>query len=114
MTGNKANGQWDLEAAADAALAEQQLVPFTFAYKGASYTAPPMKKWPASALAALAGGDLFGALQAVLGDEDGAALLGAGLTLGELEVLFDKLAADAGLGSLPNSGPPALRAMTRT
>jgi hypothetical protein len=109
VTGGKANGQWDLEAAAAAAEAEADSVPFTFAYKGASYSVPAMKRWPAAALAALREGDLASALTMLLGADGYAGLVGAGLTIGELEVLFDKIAAASGLGSLPNSGPPARR-----
>jgi hypothetical protein len=114
VTGAKANGQWDLEAAAAAAEAEADSVPFDFAYKGASYTLPPMKRWPASALTALRDGDLAAALTLLLGVDGYEGLTGAGLTIGELEVLFDKIAAASGLGGLPNSGPPARRVTTRT
>jgi hypothetical protein len=107
-----ANGQWDLAAAAEAAASEQDLVPFTFAYKGKSYTIPAMKRWPARALAALGKGDLAAALTEVLG-EDYEGLMDAGLTVGELETLFDKVANVAGLDTLPNSSRPALPATTR-
>lgn len=108
------DGKFDLESAAAAAAAELQAVPFVFTYKGASYSVPPMKTWPVDVLPALRDGDLGLALPRLLGDESYSALTEAGLTLGELEILFDKIAAASGMESLPNSSPPRRRASTRT
>jgi len=113
VTGNKANGQWDLEAAAAAAADEADLVPFAFAYKGSAYSIPAMKQWPAKVLAALREGDMATALTELLGPDSYAALTEAGLTVGELETLFDKVASVSGLGSLPNSSAPARPVSTR-
>jgi hypothetical protein len=117
VTGNRANGQpavFDLEAAAKAAAKEGSGEPFAFTYKGRDYEVPPSDQWPVEALGRLADGDLNGALSELLGADAYAALSGAGLVLGELNVLFEKLAADAGLESLPNSSLPARLATTRT
>jgi len=113
VTGNKANGQWDLEAAAEAAASEADLEPFAFAYKGSTYTVPAMKRWPARVLSALRDGDMASALTELLGPEDYQALMDAGLSVGELETLFDKVASVSGLGSLPNSSQPARPVSTR-
>jgi hypothetical protein len=112
-----ANGRpqpFDLEAAATAAAAEAEAVPFAFTYRGGNYEVPPMTQWPISALRALAAGNLDGALGELLGPESYEALSDAGLKVGDLNVLFDKIGADAGMGSLPNSPQPALPGSTRT
>jgi hypothetical protein len=117
VTGNHANGKlapFDLEVAAAQAEAEGDAQPFAFTWKGETYAVPPMVAWPISALRALSAGNLDGALSELLGAESYDALATAGLRVGDLNVLFDKIAADAGMGSLPNSPPPALRAGTRT
>ncbi len=114
MTVSQANGTgvWDLAVAAEAAASELDLAPFAFAYQDSTYTIPHMKRWPARALAALGKGDLATALTEVLG-EDYENLMNAGLTVGELETLFDKVAAVSGLDSLPNSSQPARPGSTR-
>jgi len=116
MTGNHANGKtaapFDLEASARAAAGDTD--PFAFTYKGETYTVPPSSAWPMPALRALAAGDLDGALSQLLGDDEYERLCAAGLTLGELGHLFESVAGDAGLSSLPNSLPPARRVSTRT
>lgn len=116
MTGarNGAASDFDLEAAAQAAAAEAKAAPFNFTYKGNDYTVPPMKSWPAKALPALRDGDLDTALPLVLGDDAYVKLTEAGLTVGELELLFDKIANAGGLGDLPNSSPPRRPNSTRT
>jgi hypothetical protein len=104
---------FDLEAAAKAAAKEGAGDPLPFTYKGLTYEVPPSGEWPVEALAKLGTGDLNGALTELLGPEAFAALCAAGLKLGELGVLFEHLAADAGLESLPNSSAPAQLASTR-
>lgn len=116
MTGPSANGRaepFDLESAAAAAAAEAEGRSFAFTFRGASYTVPPPTAWPISALRALADGELEAALTVLLGGEVFGQLADAGLTIGGLNVLFERIAADSGM-SLPNSRAPAARAGTRT
>lgn len=120
MSGNTANGKaaappvFDLEAAAKAAAKEGSGEPFAFTYKGLTYEIPPTAEWPLDTLAKLGAGDLNGSLTDLMGADAYAALCGAGMKLSELTVLFEAVAADAGLESLPNSRLPALPASTRT
>jgi hypothetical protein len=112
VTGQSANGSrpFDLQAAADAAAAEAEGRPFVFAYAGKTYEVPVATAWPVSALRSLAEGNLDEALGVLLGPEAYDQLTEAGIKLGDLNVLFDKIAAESGLGSLPNSRAPAPRA----
>jgi hypothetical protein len=117
VTRASANGRpepFDLEAAAQAAAAEAEALPFAFTYRGASYQVPPMTAWPISALRALASGNLDAALGELLGADAYEALADAGLKVGDLNVLFDKIGAEAGMGSLPNSPAQPRPASTRT
>lgn len=118
MAGNAANGKtpavFDLEAASLAATNEAEAVPFAFTYKGQSYEVPPSTTWPISALRAISAGDLDGALPELLGAEQYEQLAASGLRVGELSILFERIAAHSGLGSLPNSGPPQRHVSTRT
>jgi hypothetical protein len=107
-------GTFDLAVAAEAAAAEAALTPFAFAYKGKSYTVPPMREWPVSALRAVARGDFDSALPDLLGAEAYDELCDAGLKVGELTALFDKVAEVAGMEALPNSKQPAPPNSTRT
>lgn len=112
MTTASANGTtaanvFDLEDAAKAAATEAEGQPFAFTYHGEHYEVPPGRKWPVSALSALSAGDLEAALGTLLGADTFAKLAAAGLTVGELNVLFAKLGQDAGFPSLPNSPSPA-------
>ena len=109
-----AGGDFDLEKAAAAAAAEAEAAPFAFSYKGETYEVAPMKSWPAKALPALRDGDLDTALPLVLGKDAYARLTADGLTVGELELLFDKIAAEGGVGDLKNSPPPPRPSSTRT
>jgi len=109
VTRPAANGQperWDLETAAKAAAAEAGDVPFAFTYKGTDYEVPNQRNWPAEALALLGRGEIDAALPLIVGDDTYRGLLGAGLSVGELMVLFDKVAEQSGVGDLPNSSPP--------
>lgn len=105
---------FDLEVAAKAAAAEADATPFEFSYKGDRYTVAPMKSWPTKALSALRDGDLDTALPLVLGADAYARLTDAGLTVRELELLFDKIADESGMGDLKNSSPPRRPNSTRT
>jgi hypothetical protein len=116
VTGNHANGKFDLEAAAKAkaAASESMGAPFAFTYKGTDYQVPPSREWSMAALERLASGDLAGALTELLGEETYGQLRDKGLTLGELEALFEQVAAASGMETLPNSRAPVRRVSTRT
>jgi hypothetical protein len=112
VTAQAANGKvtWDLEAAAaaDGAAGEANADPFPFAYKGQTYSIPPMSEWPVSALRAVGRGDFDAALPVLLGDEATEALCDAGLKIGELTTLFDRVAQESGMmAGLPNPPGPA-------
>jgi hypothetical protein len=108
------DGPLDLEVAAKAAAAEADDKPFAFTYHGEGYTVPPAKQWPLSALRHVARGDLDDALPVLLGEEAYDRLADAGLTLGELNTLFEQIGRTYGIGSLPNSSPPRRPVSTRT
>jgi hypothetical protein len=109
------NGHFDLSAAASAAIAEALAHPFRFAYKGELYELPNQKTWPLSAMAGIGETGDIEAFMAAIGAKDGVyqQLVGAGLCIGELNVLIEQASADAGVGSLKNSPPPARRGSTR-
>ena len=117
MTRPNANGAppepFDLEAAANARLAEAEAAPFAFTYHGKSYSVPPATVWPLAALRLVGRGELDQALPMLLGAVAYEQLSEAGLTLGELNTLFEGIAARYGLDSLPNSRPPQRRGSTR-
>jgi hypothetical protein len=117
-SGPRANGKtadtFDLQAAAKAAASEASRRPFAFTYKTKRYQVPPALDWPVAALAALAEGNLEGALTELLGEQVYERLVKAGLTVGELNALFSKLGAEAGFPSLPNSPLAALPSSTPT
>ena len=106
--------KWDLETAARAAATEADLDPFAFTYKGGDYEVPPQRLWPVKALVAVAAGQLDEALPELLGKDAFASMCDAGLNVGEMTALFDRLAEAAGMDNLPNSGPPQRRGSTRT
>lgn len=112
-----ANGQgtWDLEAEAATRAAADEAAgrPFAFTYKGESYTIPAMRDWSMEALESVAAGDFASALPELMGEETYVKMRDAGLKLGELTALFDKVAELGGMGDLPNSGPRRRRASTR-
>jgi len=115
MTG-AANGRpavFDLDAAAEKAAAEGSAAPFAFTYRGESYEAPAALSWPLEAQRLIGRGELEAALSMLLGAEQFARLVDAGITVGELSVLFEAIGEAAGVGSLPNSPRPAPRASTR-
>lgn len=100
-----ANGQpepFDLDAAAKAAAAESTAVPFTFTYRGETYTVPHAMDWPLDAQLKIARGELNQALPGMLGAEQVARLSAAGMTLAELTVLFQAIGKQAGVDGLPN------------
>jgi hypothetical protein len=110
-----ANGHsevFDLTDAADAAAGEGEPFPFTF--KGKPYSVPPATSWPVSALRAVSRGDLDSALAELVGAETFDALCDDGLRLGQLNVLFGKIATAQGLGDLKNSARQQRPVSTRT
>jgi hypothetical protein len=108
------NGHFDLDAAAGAAIAEALDRPFRFSYHGELYELPNQKTWPLAAAAELAqNGDMEAFLDAIGAPGVYAKLAAAGLRLGEMNVLMDQAAEEAGVGNLPNSSQRARRASTR-
>ncbi len=115
MTGAKPEVDlYDLSQAASAALAEAIERPFRFTYKGVVYELPNQKLWPMSAMDDM-GGDISEFLEAIgAKPEVYEGLAAAGLVVGEMQLLIEAAAKDAGVGNLPNSKQPARRATTRT
>lgn len=108
------NGHFDLDKAAGAAIAEALEHPFRFSYKGELYELPNQRTWPIDAADRLAAdGDMGAFLDAIGAGDVYDRLMAAGLRIGELEVLMDQAAQDAGLGGLPNSSRQRRRAPTR-
>lgn len=105
--------RYDLEAAAKAAAAEAGDEPFRFDYKGGSYEFPPSRSWPVAVYDQLGNGNLPAALPLLLGADAYQDLTGKGLTIGEIERLFEDVAKAFGLETLPNSSPPARRGSRR-
>jgi len=112
-----ANGRpaFDLDAAAAKAAADEGgAVPFAFTFRGQDYEAPPAMAWPLRAQRLIAKGELEPALGLLLGDEQYDRLVEAGMTVGDLTVLFEAIGEAAGTGGLGNSPPPARPGSTRT
>jgi len=95
--------RFDLDAASAAALAETRPEPFLFTYKGSDYQVPAAVTWPLEAQALIGAGELEDALIMLLGDKQYSALVKAGMTVGELSVLFQAVGEAAGVGGLGNS-----------
>jgi hypothetical protein len=112
-TANGGPQPFDLEHAAAAKLAEAEAQPFTFTYHGKTYSVPPASVWPLAALRLIGKGELDDAMPLLLGELAYEQLSAAGLNLGELNALFEGIAARYGLDSLPNSKPPQRRGSTR-
>jgi hypothetical protein len=111
------NGQrkrFDLDAASAAALAESKPVPFAFSYKGQDYEVPAAVHWPLEAQALIAAGEIAQALTMLLGGEVYGQLVAAGMTVGELTVLFEAVGEAAGVGGLGNSLPSVQPASSPT
>jgi hypothetical protein len=114
MSRAASNGRFDLDAAAAAAVAEGNAAPFLFTYKGTDYQVPPATDWPLEAQSLIGRGELEAALVMLLGREAYDALVAAGMTVGELNVLFTAVGEAAGVGGLPNLSAPAAAASTPT
>jgi hypothetical protein len=110
------NGQvaaFDLDAAAKAAAAEAADEPFLFTWQGEEYQVPPANKWPLSAMTSLAEGNLPAAMGALLGEDAYTKIAATGITVGDLNVLFDAIGKAAGMDGLPNSSSPPQPASAR-
>ena len=103
---------FDLDAAVAAAASEAEREPFRFTWHGEAYEMPNQAEWPLSALRAFAAGELDAALEGIMGEAVANKLTTSGMTLGALNALFDEAGRTAGLGDLPNSGPPPRRGST--
>jgi hypothetical protein len=106
--------RFDLNAAAEAAAAEADRLPVEFTYNGQAYTVPGPARWPMKAQRMLARGDLDDAMALLVGAEQWDRLVDAGIEQGDMALLFEHMGAEAGVGDLKNSRPPARRASTRT
>lgn len=104
---------FDLDAAALAAASEATREPFAFTFKGEAYEMPNQAEWPLQALRAFAAGELDGALEGIMGEAAVNRLTSAGMTLGDLNLLFDEAGRQAGMGDGKNFGPPQQRGSTR-
>jgi hypothetical protein len=123
MTGaaTRANGRaagagvqrFDLDAAAKAAAAESHPVPFAFTYKGEDYDVPPAVQWPLEAQRLIGLGELDTALAMLLGQDQYEGLIAAGITVGDLTVLFEAIGKAAGVDGLPNLPQPVPPGLTR-
>jgi hypothetical protein len=111
---NGGRARFDLDKAAQAALAEANPVPFAFTWKGKDYDVPAAVTWPLEVQALISKGELDRALTMLLGAEVYERLIASGMTVGDLTVLFEAVAGESGVGSLPNSLPRAGAASTRT
>lgn len=103
-------GIFDLAAEAAAVAADKK--PFRFLYKRHQYEVPPQELWPIDAMIALEKGNLEEALPQLLGVEPFDQMRKAGLNNGEIKILFDKIAADAGMTTAdfsPRNGPVSTR-----
>jgi ATP adenylyltransferase/5',5'''-P-1,P-4-tetraphosphate phosphorylase II len=80
--------------------------PFVFSWDGKEHTVAPSKEWPVEAVSLLTDGEVVAALQMILTPQVYKSL--KGLTIGDVEVLFNALAEHEGL-SLGNSSPRASR-----
>lgn len=94
---------FDLDAARLAAAEGDGYAGFDFSFHEEKYHLPGMKAWPLQAQEELAEGRLSQVLRLVMGKEDFDRLLAAGLTLGDLNLLFDELGRASGAGDLGNS-----------
>jgi hypothetical protein len=112
--GANGSGAFDLDSAAAAARAEANAEPFAFTWHGHQYVVPPATEWPLSAVTAMGEGNLAGAMGALLGDDAYAQIAATGITIGDLNTLFDAIGKAAGMGGLPNSPPLPRPASTRT
>ena len=81
---------------------------------GGPYEVPPAVLWPLEAQAKIAQGELQDALTMLLGAEQYDRLVEAGITVGELGVLFQAVGEAAGVGGLGNLSAPAQRGSTPT
>lgn len=104
---------FNLDAAAEAAASEADREPFRFTFKGEQYEMPNQAQWPLSALRAFAAGELDAALEGIMGEAAVNRLTSAGMTLGELNALFDEAGRQAGMGDGQNFGPQQRRGSTR-
>jgi len=105
------SGAFDLDSAAAAARSETE--PFVFTWKGSEYSVPAPTEWPLAAMTSMAEGNLPAAMGTLLGDEAYDRLAASGITIGDLNTLFDAIGKKAGMGGLPNSSRSRQPASTR-
>ena len=108
------DGQGLLPRPFEAALSDVQRLPFPFKYKGKPYTMPNAAQWPLEAQELIGRQELHRAFAMLLGDETYRELMQAGMTMGELTVLFQKVSELTAMGGLGNSSEPVPQGSTRT
>lgn len=94
-------------SAARAARREQEKAPFVFAWDGVQHEVPASRDWPVDAVSAMSSGQIDVALRLILTDEVFDSM--EGMTVGDVETLFNAISAHEGL-SAGNSSPRASRA----
>lgn len=87
---------FDLDKAS-AAITEAAADPFTFTWAGGSYETPNVKSWSVDVVAAAATGNIVGAMEELLGQEQWAEFRKGKPTLGTIEALFAAISKDSGL-----------------
>lgn len=97
---------FDLTAARAARRESSTKDPFVFSWDGQEHTVMPSKEWPVEAVTLLTEGQVAEALQIILGDEVWETL--DGITIGDVEALFNALSDHEGLLA-GNLSPRALR-----
>ena len=97
----KKDEPFDLDAAR-AARREAMGDGFAFVFGGQTFTCTPTKEWPVAVLASLSDGDLTGALELILGDEQYQRFMEQQPTSGDVQDLMEALGKDAGVGGAGN------------
>jgi hypothetical protein len=106
---------FDLDAAR-AARAETVGETFPFIFKGEQFAVQSPNDWPLDAQARISDGDFAGAFAPMLvgGIDTFNELVKLGMTVGDLNALFDEIGKWSGTGSLPNSAAPSPAVTTQT
>ena len=101
---------FDLTAARAARREASDSSPFVFSWDGVEHVVAPSKEWPVEAVSLMSDGAIDEALRIILTPEVYDSM--EGLTVGDVETLFNALSAHEGL-SAGNSSPRALRGTRR-
>ena len=108
-------GIFNLNRAREAAAAEATEKPWLFEFNDHLYELLPAKQWPLSVSAKLADGRIDEAMALLLvGENNFDRLAEDGAVMGDLELIMEAYAADAGLENSGNSPAPPPPVSTRT